>query len=245
MKKLLLIPILLVAIVIPVYAQGYDPNDDFSSTELDEKWTVTYGTEGTVDSTSTNSGTIYDLSSKEGYLASQANNGSFYMRQDYSLPDGKSAVLTLSPAVNTSANNADEVLIGIGLNSDNDYPTQLTTSGYSLLQFRATNDTWVIQSIAKNSSGAIIAESLFGGFQHHEATFNGIKMKLKITRKDSQYMFSASFGGTFAPFGAFHTPSGVHTNLWIRNSSYLSYTGGRIIPVQLIDSVEIIDNSEI
>lgn len=233
-------------------AQVYSPDDDFSSTTLDSKWRVPSGSGslGTVDPFATNVATpVYDLVSKSGYLAVQADNGTFAARQDYTLPDGKSVILTLAPAINVSSNLADEVVAGITLNNGDNNPVERSGNGYTSIQFRAINDAWEIQGLTKDVNGTVLDESLVGGGVDDEYAFNGMKMQFKISRKDNngspEYMLSYSFGGVFVPIKRMQTSNNAYSNIWIRVASYQDYTNGRIVPIQLFDDIKVVDNTEI
>lgn len=223
-------------------------DDDFSSTTLGSHWTVTHGAVGTVDPFATNSSAIYDLTSVPDTLAVQADDNTFSIRQDHTLADGESVVLTLSPAINISSNLSDEVVAGITLNSDDSSPVARSGNGYISIQFRATNDGWVIQMLTKDSAGATLDEALFGGGSV-EKSFNGNKMQFRIARKDvgasAQYMCSFNFGGVFVPIKKMQTGNSAFNNVWIRVASYENYTNSRLIPIQLFHSIQFVPNTEI
>jgi len=70
-----------------------------------------------------NAGNIYDLSTRRGHLLVQATDGDeFEIRQDYELPDGKSIILAVSPAITCDADGGDvsnnEIMIKLSLNDD-------------------------------------------------------------------------------------------------------------------------------
>jgi hypothetical protein len=220
-------------------------NDEFDESTLDNKWTVTLGAPGTVNLLASSCSTaIYDLASVPGYLATQCEGGSnnkMYMRQDYTLPDGKSVILKLLPTINSSGNLDAEVFVGMVLNNDDSTPLTVGNSGYMLMEFRANNDGWRIYAGYCNTNNTIDATAI--GEDGDESPMNGNLMYFRIARHNNTYSFFTSFSGvSWIPMKLPITPSAIFTNIWLRNRSDIS-TGSKALPVHLIEWIHEVDNT--
>jgi len=102
-------------------ASADTPDDEFTETTLDVKWTAVSGSSGTVDpliagSTVTE---VYDLSSRPGWLLLQCGTAdSVSLRQDYTLPDGASIVLAVSMPTGENS-GGDNQSMALRLNDSN------------------------------------------------------------------------------------------------------------------------------
>jgi hypothetical protein len=97
------------------------PDDDFdSSTHFSGLWTAVSGSTGSISLTgagSTGSGGLYQLFPDHSLLLAQISNGKHvHLRQDYTLPSGRSIIAKVTPAVtdiNTAATSAVEILLAL------------------------------------------------------------------------------------------------------------------------------------
>lgn len=101
------------------------PDDEFDQGAggLDPQWTVVDGINGVVDLFAIDGG-IYDLTSREGWLLIQVDSGNHVrLRQDYTLPDGKSIILAISITLMADGQSGignDDLDVGLTLNDDDD-----------------------------------------------------------------------------------------------------------------------------
>jgi hypothetical protein len=97
------------------------PDDEFSSTTLDPKWTVVQGQTGTVTLIPTQpQAGIYDLTTRDDWLLLNVGTGTAHgvkFRQDYTLPEGKCIVMPIFMGFDyINAPAATEVRFGLALN---------------------------------------------------------------------------------------------------------------------------------
>jgi hypothetical protein len=218
-------------------------DDDFSSTTLDPKWTLVSGSVGTVDlNTTTCTTPIYDLTSVPDFLALQVENNQVSLRQDYELPDGKSVILKLHPALNASSNLAGEIDVGICLNSDDASYWTYSTIGKMLMCFDANADGWRIYAEARGASNTLLGATGIGD-PGEESPFNGGQVYLRISREGLNYRWFASFNGvSWVPMNTAITRTAAFNNIWIFAASAVA-TGSKTLPVQLIDWIKEVNNT--
>lgn len=180
------------------------PDDDFTDAALAGKWTVVDGAAGTVNLLGA-AGNIYDLGTRNSFLLVQAINGDeFQIRQDYTLPDGYSLVLAISPSVSmdgapTIVNN--EIWAGFSLN-DNDGAFNAGT--YQAVMFDCdTNNVRII-----HWDGTVLGAT-------PQSLTIGHKFFFRIARSTlTYYAFISRDGETWIPLGS-KTVASAHTNLWL------------------------------
>jgi len=123
------------------------PDDEFDGPTLDSKWTAVSGSPGTVDLFATGTVGVYDLTTRPGTLLIQAKDASVRLRQDYTLPDGKSIVCALDALHNYGSNNHQA---GIGVSAGN---TSQFDTGWSIAYEQDGTDDYDIQTLSGPSSG--------------------------------------------------------------------------------------------
>jgi hypothetical protein len=181
------------------------PDDDFSAGSLDGKWTVVSGSSGTVDmERTTASSAIYDLSTRSGDLLFQASNANFSIRQDYTLPDGNSIIVAITPNISFDTSIADnEVLFELALN-DNDSSSSSGTNRAAVMHQTNLNDYNVI---GVNQASATVGEN-----PHVPA---GTRVYYRINRSGSTYyMYHSMDGSVWMPLGS-SSPASTPDNIWI------------------------------
>lgn len=206
------------------------PDDEFAQGAggLDGQWTVVDGNSG-VCSLTYGGGDRYDLTSRVGWLLIQADFGNpVKLRQDYTLPDGKSIVLALAPSLMADAQAGianNELQVGMSLNdNDGDY--------------NAGNYTFI--NIDPNVEGWRMFKAGPGGVCSTPSSANPLcscplaeKIYLRIARDGLDYYCSWSTDGTtWFPFKK-DTHGGALTNIWIWCASSAAF--GDPTPIQAID----------
>ncbi len=208
------------------------PDDEFSESTLDGKWTVVSGSSGTVDLLETANVSKYDLTTRPGNLLMQvgqtgAQEVSF--RQDYTLPDGKSIIVAVTPTLLADADgggiNNNEIQLGISLNpSDTDHGDGDEQEVF----FDANANGWRVFHAANALAVGATPNSAMPDMQ---------RMYLRITRAGSvYYAFYSMDGQGWAPLGS-HTPGATQTNVWIWTRSSASF--GDPIPIQVFDWIRL------
>ena len=202
------------------------PDDEFDSTSLDPKWTVVGGATGTVDLIGTTGG-IYDLATRSGWLLVQANNGnSVRFRQDYTLPDGKSMILALSPCIladgaPTISNNEIRVLLTL-----NDDDTDEVSGNVIDISYDAQANSARILFLRDNVT-------VVGGTTADSLVIAGKRMYFRIHRSSlTYYGFFSLDGFSWLPLGSSTVGSALN-NVWISVISAAAF--GTPVPIQAID----------
>lgn len=196
------------------------PDDEFDSSTLDVKWTAVSGSSGTVDLLQSGSTVteVYDLTTRSGTLLVQVGDGDdVLLRQDYTLPDGYSIVLSISG----TPDGGDNMAIGLVLNQTDSDPL---TGEWFTNAMEQDSTQWVVQSYSSTSSTGretvrdVLAERVY----------------LRIMRDDLTYHSFVSLDGSTWAWVYSETESFVHTNLWIRVSGPNSSTYAPIIAIDWI-----------
>lgn len=202
-------------------------DDEFNAQTLDAKWTVIAGSHARIDLLEGNNVARYDLVTRTGCLLIQVGSAAtqeVQLRQDYTLADGESVILAISPAMHLGSVTADELQIGLGLNSDDSF----YSAGSTHFEFYAveTDSTPDIQASPTGHSGGQGSVTV--------TLTNAISrtLFLRMSRSSLFYHPSFSFDGmSWSPLGG-SSFAAAHNNLWIfaRNAG----TTGTPIPVQAI-----------
>jgi len=206
------------------------PDDEFDSGTLDPKWTVVSGGSGTVSLTESGNVAKYDLTTRPGWCLFQvgaAATQEVLLRQDYTLPDGASLGLAVAAAVHLGTPTADELQIGISLNTDD-----ATFLGASCLQFYAVemDGAAEIQAVSTGSTGGA-ASTTIAAATHGISPLARI-VYVRITRDGLWYYPHFSFDGyTWMPLGA-SSFAAEFTNIWLfaRNAG----ATGTPVPIQAV-----------
>lgn len=211
------------------------PDDEFSESTLDGKWTVVSGSSGTVSLFESANVSKYDLTTRPGNLLMQVGQTGaqeVMLRQDYTLPDGKSIIASISPALMSDAESGienNELQIGISLN-DND--TGHAAGNSSEAFFDANADGWRVIHVIHNGGSTTV-----GSFPNGAMPDPAKKMYFRISRVGSSYtVFWSGDGSTWFPLTS-DTPAVTFDNVWIWAES--SATFGDPIPIQVFDWVRL------
>ncbi len=205
-------------------------DDEFDSAILDGKWTVNAGSSGVVDFFETGNINIYDLTTRPGYLLTQAGSAGAQqvrLRQDLTLADGASVIVQVFPAMSMDGEPgwaASQRNIGIALN-DND---TTDTSGNSLTLTLQTGINGQARILAYDgTTGRSIGE-----FQQRGAAWAAGPVYLRFSRSGTNYRPSVSFNGgaSWNMLGDTTTFTGTtFTNLWITDKNSAAFSS--IVPV--------------
>lgn len=196
------------------------PDDDFTSGTLDAKWTPVAGASGTVAAgtvslLSTTNQSIYDLATRPGTLLTQvgrdgARTASF--RQDYTLPDNSSIVVSVCPALGFDGSIAnDEMDLVLAVNSDN-------TSWSS-----GTNGQKLYLYVGTVASGGVVTLFASDGTTTHQlGTQLGVQpLLMRIARAGNVYTPFVSFNGgrSWNSIGPGFDLAGAKDNIWIAHAN--------------------------
>jgi hypothetical protein len=135
-------------------ASADTPDDDFTGTSLDAKWTATDGTAGTVSLLGGAGSGVYQVGARDGwinFMVGTSAGDSVDLRQDYTLPDGKCIVAYVTFAIDNSAALAgnNEMWVGIGVNDNDSGPYSGAAGQTATIIFDTdANGTWRILGIA-------------------------------------------------------------------------------------------------
>lgn len=208
------------------------PDDEFDSTSLAGKWTAVSGSSGTVNLLETGNVARYDLTTRPGWLLMQVGSTAtqeVLLRQDYTIPVDSSIVVAVLPSINGETATADELQIGISLNSnDTDFDAGATSYAFYAVEMDTVPDIQTI-SVGQSAggSGRVLAAGTWGMSPIGQVVY------LRIARDSNNWYYpSFSFNGfVWQPLGAsqFTNP---HDNLWIfaRNAA----TSGAPVPIQAV-----------
>jgi hypothetical protein len=189
------------------------PDDDFDAASLDGKWTVVNGAGGTVSLTGT-SGGIYELFPEQSLLAIQVNNGALVnLRQDYTLPDGKSIILAMNPALVLAGQSGivnNELRVGLYLNASDTSPE---TGSHTGIVLDADTDGWRIGAPSNFNSTPVSGTP--AGL--------GDTIYLRIQRAGLVYHRYFSLSGlVWVPMGS-DTEASALDNVWIGTTSAAAF----------------------
>jgi len=205
------------------------PDDDFDQGAggLDAKWTVVDGNPG-VCSLTFGGGDRYDLTTREGWLLMQVDNGNHVkIRMDWELPDGSSVVLALAPNLMADAQSGilnNEINIGIWLN-DND--ADYNAGNFATIYLDSNNEGWRVlgQSNVVTFSTPSSANPLCSSPISEKIYFRICRSGLNY------YTMWSSDGLAWFPFAVLARPNAM-TNLWICGLSVAAF--GNPTPIQVI-----------
>lgn len=208
------------------------PDDDFIGGVLDSKWTVVAGSPGVCDLTY-GGGSRYDITSRDSWLLMQVDNGNnVYLRQTYTLPDGKSIVAKLSPSAMADAQSGianNEIQTILSLSDGTSNPTDGNDTG---LMWDTGTNGWRVLS--------------FGSFGTAASTPDGSNVcsapiasaiYFRILRSGLTYYHYWSTDGTVWMPLRIGTASSALTYLWIGCQSSASF--GDPTPIQAVDWVRL------
>lgn len=179
--------------------------DDEFEGAISGNWTVVDGSPGTVNpAATTGSGAIYDVtSSRKGLLVQPDTNSDLQLRQDYTLPDGKIAILKFRPGLNYHSYADNELRVFLSLNDDDADYANLTNGRVSIFWDTQANSTRIF---ASSNGGANFNSSVIGT--------PGAFM-LGIGRNGTDYyVYFCGPAGILMPL-AQYSPGVVLDNVWI------------------------------
>jgi hypothetical protein len=189
------------------------PDDEFNTTTLDAKWTEVAGSSGTVDFFESANVSKYDLATRSDDLLMQVGQQTgqqVLLRQDYTLPDGASIILALSPTLTHDADGgggiaSNEIRCGLALNdSDSDFDAG---SNALRILFDTQGSGWRV--IHQTGTSTTIAG------MPTNAAVDLEKMYLRIARDGSAYhAFYSMDGENWNPMTS-TTPGSAPDNIWI------------------------------
>jgi len=198
------------------------PDDNFDTGSLDGKWTVVDGGSGTVDLLATSTTGIYDLATRSRSMLAQGEvSNALLLRQDYTLPDGNSIVLSFSPnIVQDSGISDNEIWCGIGIN-DSDTNQFGTNTQYIFLDANAS--TYIIRHSSANGPP-------FNTLGTTIYTPIGGKYYVRFLRDGLDYYgFLSTNGSVWTCLGS-RTASSAYNNIWLFVSG--NFTGADPVPIQ-------------
>ncbi len=208
--------------------QADTPDDDFDQGALDGKWTVSDGSAGACSLTYTG-GDRYDVTSRRGWLLMQVDNGNnVKLRQDYTLPDGYSIVLSIAFGTVCDGQSGilnNELQCGLALNdNDDDY-----ASGNHVEVFWDTN-----------ANGWRIAYANQAGTSYSTPSANDLpsgpvaqRVYFRIARSGTSYYgFFSCDGSTWMPLSSYAEGVAL-TNVWIYAISAANF--GDPTPIIAVD----------
>jgi hypothetical protein len=211
-------------------AEPDTPDDDFEGGTLDEKWTVVDGSSGVCD-LAYGGGSRYDITSRDGWLLMQADNGNHVtLRQDYELPDGASIVVKVAPSAMADAQAGianNEIQTGVWLNDNDAGPESgnwtgilwdTNSEGWRVGRFGGLGTT-VSTPSASNVCSAPIAAAIYLRYIRDGLTY---------------YAFWSTDGTVWFPLTS-ATASAALDNIWIGVRSNASF--GNPTPIQAFDFV--------
>ena len=207
------------------------PDDEFSSGTLDGKWTVVDGGSGTVNLLATSTTGIYDLATRSGTMLIQSTiSNELALRQDYTLPDGNSIIMSCSFGYNQNGSPANsEANLRLCINNSDTTPQSGNYEDFGILVFGG-----VVFINVWNGSAAIQD-------QHSLLPFDN-RIYLRISRSSLDYSFFWSTGGTvWLPVGT-RTAGSAYNNVWI-GSFGLGNTTSPPIATQAIHWIRLGSNS--
>lgn len=185
-----------------------DFDEDFTGDIIDAKWTVTDGSSGTVDLTGGIAGT-YDVESRRGWLLAQPDNSSnVYMRQDVTLGDGESIVMSLAPSISFGSGAVNGGFnLGITLNDNDANPTSETVADRASVFLEALDGVGWSISYFENGSPAASTQNTSVAIE---------RVFLRIARDGTDYWGMWSMDGR--SWNVFETEIASATapdNIWI------------------------------
>ncbi len=214
------------------------PDDEFNSSTLNAKWTAVAGSSGTVDLFESSNVSEYDLTTRPGNLLMQVGQTGaqeVMLRQDYTLADGESIIVAVTPTLmsddtggTSSGITNNELQIGLSVNDDN---TDHDAGNSHEVFFDANDNGWRIIQQAHNGA------SVVGGVTPGNAMPDMQKMYFRISRVSSVYYgFFSADGTNWFPLAG-DTPAGTYDNVWIWVRSVATF--GDPIPIQAFDWVRL------
>lgn len=204
-----------------------DIDDEFNTSTLNSKWTAVDGTAGTVTLRDTGTTGIYDLATRPGTLLMQigaAANDSVLLRQDATLADGASVVVSLAGGFDwVAAISSNEFAVGLGLND-----TDTGVEDGDDLQFILDADAGLVTIDGVHSGrsadiGVADAGREYGG---------GDPIYLRIVRSTLTYHLHWSYGkGSSWNYKGSRTVSTALNNLWLFAEARATITNSMVIAV--------------
>jgi hypothetical protein len=185
------------------------PDDEFNSETLDGKWTVTDGTNGTVSLTQGSPADIYEITT-DGLLTQMSAGNDFFMRQDYTLPDGNSIILSLNPTVTTPEIGQNDYFVGMSVN-DND--SAFNAGNYHWFAFAPSSRVIAWDGSATSATGV---------------SSTGHGMYLRVLRSGLTYSYYWSITGDMWNPIESNTESGAFTNIWLFTISEAAYNSSPV-----------------
>lgn len=207
------------------------PDDEFDSTTLDGKWTAVSGSSGTVSLTETSNVTKYDLTTRPGWLLVQAGRGGTQdveLRQDYTLSDGDSIVLSCAVPMPMDAEGADnsDFEVGVALNDNDTGPEAgnfariLVAANTGVVGVSVYDGTEVFRSYTNTSP---------------TGTSNDQRFYLRLIRSGTNYYpFFSRDGAAWSPLGDGLAVGATLSNVWIYARNNTSYSDA-FIPIAAVD----------
>jgi hypothetical protein len=212
------------------------PDDDFSSSTLDPKWTAVSGSLASVNLLETGA-TVqeYDLTTRPGWLLVQVGRNASQnvrLRQDYTLPDGNSIVLAIAANTGSTATAAGNNFfqISFAVNQDD---TTIRTAPYLEV---------FVDSQASDPSRVYVSSNVGSDFTGPAVGSAGGLVYFRIARSGLAYaVFAATDGSTWMPL-AHRTLASAATNVWIQVESTAAITGP-IAPIAGVDWIRLGTNA--
>lgn len=190
------------------------PDDEFNAAALDAKWTAVNGSAGNVALLGS-SGGVYELFEDESFLAVQIANGSeVNLRQDYTLPDGKSIVAAVSLSVSINAQSGltnNDLRAGLVINDTDTGPFDGVDVG---VVFDVDTDGWRIA--APNGFNSTPISGTIAAV--------GNRIYFRVSRSGLSYYSFFSFDGMcWNPLGS-QSLAGALSNVWLGFTSPVAFT---------------------
>jgi hypothetical protein len=184
------------------------PDDEFDGSSLAGKWTAVTGSAGTVSLVST-------MQVGDNSVAKTVE-----LRQDYTLPDGKSILAAVTATVLAdTGHTTDEMRAALALNdTDSSFASGVNTRLWAM-KVQASNAFEIALYNGTTLIGRTTTEAMLGQ-----------RVYLRLHRSGTTYFGFYSFDGTmWVPLGS-HAAGAAHSNVWIVGQSAAAFTGVR--PIQ-------------
>jgi hypothetical protein len=201
------------------------PDDDFEASSL-TGWSTIGVSTGAISILANSSNSRYSLTERPGHLVVlTGTNRSFQFRKSYTVPDAKSLILAVSPAINSDSGIVSgEVYCGLALaNTD----VAWNDDEYLAIYFNAISNQ--VQVISEYEGPIIIGSTGGTSSTGHGTLSSAGQMYFRIARATLTYhCFVSRDGVTWTGLNT-HTETSAFTNVYIFGGTTSSMTGNDVV----------------